>query len=257
MRNEAKPATLAVAKVPTLKAGDDAATAKQLEKLFTEAQSGMRRIVAVGLFAWEIKETQLKHGEFGPWLEAHAPKLCRPDAKTGRAKPSAALSNFMGLTKGVLENVGFKTIGGYLKHISNSHGMGICHGGKFLLLPEKKVTGEARPLREKIFTLIDGKTQRQLFLEFKQSEDDAETPKRGRLKGQGGASAKQRLDAKERERLERLETCEADSLSFISYAEENADDLHLGELKQHNPELFSKVADAHRLLGDCLKRLNK
>ena len=35
-----------------LKSGEDAAIAKQLNKLFAEAQTGMRRIVALGLFAW-------------------------------------------------------------------------------------------------------------------------------------------------------------------------------------------------------------
>ena len=59
----------------TLKGGNDALAAKQLNKLFTEAQNGMRRVIALGLFAWEIKEGQLKHGEFGAWLAEHCPKL--------------------------------------------------------------------------------------------------------------------------------------------------------------------------------------
>ena len=53
---EVKSAKLAPA--ANLKSGNDAAAAKQLNKLFTEAQNGMRRVVALGLFAWEIKESQ-------------------------------------------------------------------------------------------------------------------------------------------------------------------------------------------------------
>ena len=52
--------TKAVAVLPPIKcanaahliSGNDAAAAKQLNKLFTEAQNGMRRVVALGLFAW-------------------------------------------------------------------------------------------------------------------------------------------------------------------------------------------------------------
>jgi hypothetical protein len=65
----------------------------------------------------------------------------------------------------------------------------ICQGGELLLLPEAKVSDEARSFREKIFSVIDGKSAFQLMGEFKQvKEDEPEhlVPKVGRLKGQGG-----------------------------------------------------------------------
>ena len=68
-----KPIYLEIVKAPSVKIGNDAELGKHLMKLFTDAQNGMRRVVAFGLFAWEIKETKLKHGQWGPWLAENAP----------------------------------------------------------------------------------------------------------------------------------------------------------------------------------------
>lgn len=187
-----------------LKGGGDAVAAKQLTKLFTEAQTGMRRIVALGLFAWELKETKLKHGEFGPWLAQHCPKLATAN-EFGKARPSRALQGYMDLTRGVLESVGFATVEKYLEAAAGFSAS--ATGGKFLLMPDKKVPDEVKPLRDKIFELVDGKTQRALFMEFKQAEDDEEgnaKPKRGRMKGQGGATKEQRAKAQELEEQEQV-----------------------------------------------------
>lgn len=217
------------ARVPTLNDGHDQATAKQLLKLFTDAQTGMRRIVALGLYAWEIKECKLKHGEWGSWLAAHCPRLTREDT-AGKPKASASLSSYMELTKNVLESVGF-TVEKYLKHVSNSQTLGICHGGKYLLLPDKKLSEDARELKEKLCSVVDGKTQRQLFLEFKQAEDDGNgnpTPKRGRLKGQGGATVEQREAAQQAEEKARLEALELKATEATEWLLEVSDDKHLG-----------------------------
>lgn len=230
--SESKPTELSVVKTPSLKNGGDAAIAKRLTKLFADAQTGMRRVVALGLFAWEIKETQLKHGEWGPWLAANAPTLCREDSKTGRPKASHALHNAMRITQGVLEHVGFKTISAYLKHVSNSPSGGICHNGKFLLLPDKKIPTDIKPLREKICSLIDGKSQQQLFWEYKQAEEDDEgelKKKHGRLKGQGGVSREQRASAKQREREAELLELKLTIKEFGKQCDELADDKHIGD----------------------------
>ncbi|HEV2692251.1 MAG TPA: hypothetical protein VG347_05090 [Verrucomicrobiae bacterium] len=225
--------------VPKLLGGDDAATAKQLTKLFTEAQNGMRRIVALGLFAWEIKEKKLKHGEWGTWLAAHAPKLCRPDSETGKAKASAALTNFMDLTKGVLESVGIPSLEQYFETLSKfPRGGNLSYGG-LLLLPDKKIPEEAKPLREQIFALVDNKTQRQLFMDFKQAEEQADgsvKKKAGRLQGQGGASKEQRANAEEREREERITERKLKAQEIADWLTEMADDAGLGEIAG-TPEL--------------------
>lgn len=221
---------LIVANAPKLTTGDDAAIGKQLVRLFNDAQNGMRRVVAFGLLAWEVK-LKVKHGQFGPWLAEHAPKLCRKDSATGSPKTTHALESYMALTKGVLETCGL-TVGKYLGTVMNSPGSGNLGMGRLLLLPEKKVPQEFRSLREKICSTVDGKTQKQLQLEFKQMEEDGSgelKKKHGRLKGKGGASAAQRAAAK-------AALLEAEAQSANEWAEEAgatirelADDAHWGK----------------------------
>jgi len=231
----AKPQALEVlppvkfASAANLKSGNDAATAKQLNKLFTEAQNGMRRVVALGLFAWEIKEGQLKHGEFGAWLAEHCPKLATIDTVTQKAKPSRALQGYMELTKNVLESCGCPTIEKYLATIAKCADDAHLKPGQFLLIADKKVPESLSPMREKIFELVDGKTQRSLFLEFKQCDDEGKK-KVGRRKGEGGATKEQRANAEELERQERITEKTLKAEEIANWLTEMSDDKGLGEI---------------------------
>ena len=222
-----KPAKLRAA---NLKSGNDAAAAKQLNKLFTEAQNGMRRMVALGLFAWEIKEGQLKHGEFGTWLAEHCPKLATIDTVTGKAKPSRALQGYMELTKNVLESCGCATIEKYLATVAKCANDAHLKPGQFLLLADKKVPESLQPMREKICDLVDGKTQRSLFLEFKQADEDGAKPKRGRLKGSSGLTKEQRANAAQLAEQERITEKKLRAEEIATWLIEMADDKGLGEI---------------------------
>ncbi|GEM_PF-2475070 len=213
-----------------LKTGNDAATAKQLNKLFAEAQNGMRRVVSLGLFAWEVKETQLKHGEFGAWLAQHCPKLATV-TDDGRPRPSRALQGYMELTKSVLESCGVPTIEKYLETVAKFANDANLKPGQFLLLPEKKVPETLTEMREKICSLVDGKTQRSLFMEFKQcDEDDPTKRKLGRIKGQGGATAEQRATAQQLEAEERINERKLKAEEIANWLIEMSDDKGLGEI---------------------------
>jgi hypothetical protein len=227
---EVLPAVGKLALNANLKSGGDTAIAKQFNKLFSDAQTGMRRIVALGLFAWEIKERQLKHGQFGDWLAKHCPKLATLDGPTGKPVASRALRGYMDLTKSVLENVGFKTIESYLdeaEKIANTKAL--KHGG-FLLIPDKKVPDEVKPLREKICQLVDGKTQNALFTEFKQADDETGKPKRGRVKGCKGTTAEARAAAAAAEAQAALDELDISAREQVEWALQKADDLNLGML---------------------------
>jgi hypothetical protein len=102
--------------------------------------------------------------------------------------------------------------------------------GQFLLIANKKVPESLAPMREKIFELVDGKTQRSLFLEFKQCDDDSATPKRGRLKGQGGATKEQRANAAELEAQERITEKKLKAEEIADWLLENADEKGFGEI---------------------------
>lgn len=158
-----------------------AAEAKALSAMFDDAQSGMRRVVALGLFAHEIK-ARLKHGQFGLWLAEHAPKLSKE--VDGRWLASSQLTAYMGLASGVLESceVKLKEYLGLAADLAKIRSSDLCHGGEILLLPEGRVPEEAREFRDKICELVDGKTQRQLFAEFKTADDDGAVAKAGGAK---------------------------------------------------------------------------
>ena len=239
-----------------LKGGNDALAAKQLNKLFAEAQTGMRRIVALGLFAWEIKERQLKHGEFGTWLADHCPKLATVN-EDGKPRPSRALQGYMELTKNVLESVGFDTIEKYLDEAEKFSGSkALSHGG-FLLIADKKVPDEVKPLREKICNLVDGKTQRSLFLEFKQADDEENKPKRGRLKGSTGLTKEMREKAALREEQERLNNLEETIIENIDWLLEIADAKNLGMMDSKLLMKFHNALDtADGFIGRVLASRN-
>jgi len=152
--------------------------ARTLIGLYDAAQNGMRKVIALGLFAHEVK-SRLKHGQFGHWLAEHAPKLSRQI--DGRPLPSKTLSSYMQLTSGVLESAGFK-LGAFLEMSKITQG-DLSHGGEILLLDEGQVPESCRAFREKICSVVDGKTQRQLFLEFKTTDDDGEDVKVKRAGG--------------------------------------------------------------------------
>lgn len=160
-----KPAKQLAVKLPGLKSGRDSkAVAKQLDALITDAESGLRRIVTAGLFIVEITQ-DLPHGQFGPWIEAHLPH------RTPRT-----IWNWKALALNVMDLCGLK-----LKQLQFSTPL-----HKVMALPAAKVPKDAQEVRAKMDALIDGKTYRQLFFEFKSAEEqtgeDGEitvVPKRG------------------------------------------------------------------------------
>ena len=257
MSQPTKAIALSVVKAPTLKGGGDAVAAKHFNKLFAEAQNGMRRIVAVGLFAWELKERQLKHGEFGAWLAEHCPKLATLDSITGKPRASRALSGYMELTKGVLESVGYPTIEKYLNTAAQMCKDAHLGSGKFLLIADKKVPEDIKPLREKIFALVDGKTQRSLFMEFKQAEDDEEgnlKVKRGQLKGSKGLTKDQREAAAARAEKERIEDLEVEAEEAAALLMDKCDDKNFGMIDEGK---FNKFAKAVQYAHDYCQRVHQ
>lgn len=244
------------AKAPSLKDGHDESTAKQLIKSFKDAQNAGRRIMSFGLLAWEVKERKLKHGQWGPWLARHAPALCRPHSQTGILQPSASLSSYMQMTKDVLEDFGF-TIQRYFKHIEASKELGVCYGGKFLLLPDKKLTEPALALKKEFCDRVDGKTAKQIRLSFNQVEEDDDgeiKPKRGRLKGEGGVSREQRAAAKLAEEKAEITGMEVEAEEFCKWIDHVADTAHLPQISD---KVWNKLFDRMNLLGDFMAQVNE
>lgn len=151
--------------VPTLPKGNDAQVAAELHRLVTDANDGLRRILAAGFFI-ECIAGELKHGQLGPWLEAHCPHV---DERTVR--------RWRDLARNVAEAAKVKTD-------TMSVLDGPWAGGNFLTLPTEELPNELSEARARIEDVIAGKTAKQLCFEFKQMENGK--VKVGRLKGHGG-----------------------------------------------------------------------
>lgn len=134
-----------------------AAEGAQLAELYREAQSGLRRVIALGIFCYEIK-SKLRHGQFQDWL-----------AKNCQQISYRSVEQYMQLTRDVLGACGL-TMADLEARFQIRSTLRICHGGEFLLLPDAEVPPETRALRAKIFEIIDGKSARQLCWEFRSAE---------------------------------------------------------------------------------------
>jgi len=192
---------------PTLKHGNDAKAAKQLNKLIKDAESGVVRILKAGFFL-ECLAEDLPHGMLGPWVESH----CNREWRTVRRwkQVAAGVGEALGISlKQRLE---------YKLH-------------EVLALPLKKVPAELLAVREKIDAEIAGKSYRQLFLELKQVDEENPTkPKIGRVKGQGGATKEQRANAAELEAQEIINERKLKAQEIAEWLLLMSDDQGLGEI---------------------------
>ncbi len=235
---------------PKLKGGNDEEVIARFQELFQKAQNGLRIVGAFALYAFHVKHNLLKHGQFGPWVEA-----------TYGKESYRAVRGHMGLCKSVLEKeCKVKAIKPWIKNLADQIGKGsanLNHPGELLLLPEAKLPEKLEAARTKYFDTVDGKSANQLFMEFKQSDDDDEDnakPKVGRGKGKGGATKAQREAAADKAEQARIEEIEISAGEFITWIENHADAKGFGCM---NEELRGKLKDALELGASFLRRLGK
>lgn len=209
---------------------------KTLRALYKDAQTGLRRVVAFGLYCFQVKAA-MPHGQFMNWMAKELPEI---SGRSARAH--------MGMTANVLEACGVKVS----EYLQIGSALPICRNGKFLLMPEKKVPEAVKPLRDKICALVDGKTQRQLQLEFTQVEDDGEElrSKRGRLKGSSGLTKEQRAAAKQREHAAEISELKQRLEDLGDECDELADAKHAGnpEVRDAAEAIRPKVENFFRFL---------
>ena len=156
----------------------------------------------------------------------------------------------MWLAKSALEVCGYK-IGDYIELVSSSLAVqGNCDSRQLMLLPAAELPKGFKKLRDDIFNLVDGKSQRQLRSEFRQIEDGR--VKRGRLKGQGGATKEQRAQAEELAETHRLLEIENQATETITWLLENADAKHLGMM---DSKLLLKLQSATQNASGFITRV--
>lgn len=220
-------------KAPKLRHGGDEEKAAQLEAYIDEAESGLRSILKAGFYI-ECLAADLPHGKLGAWVEAHCPK--RKWRTVQRWKQVAA---------GVGDAVGIN----YKQRLKlNLHEM--------LALPLDKVPDQAKPIREKIDAEIAGKSYRQMFLTIAQIDEDKEelAPKRGRRKGQGGATKLQREAAQQRDEQARIEAIEIKAVEVIDWIKEHGDAKGFGAI---GDKMKRDLREAFEFGAGCIRRLGK
>ena len=162
-----------------------------------------RRGVWLGLLLNHIKargkeDGSIPHGRFGHWINRNLPDISR-----------ASLAFYMTIGRNVMEKANLPF-------------------SKF----QKLEFGHPGELPKEVEPLIAGKTQNQLFLEYKQAKikDDCFVPGIGRRKGEGGASKLQREVSQQLAEKARLEAMEIRRAEVTEWLREVADDRHLGLL---------------------------
>lgn len=151
---------------PALAGGRDAEVAAKLRDLVRDASDGLRRIIIAGMFIERIVR-ELPHGRFIPWLETNCPDIHRVTVFRWRDL-ARCVAQAAGVDLGLPD---------------------LPDPTKLLMAPADELPEQHRSARERIDALMDGKTARQLFLDFKQAEerpDGSMEVKVGRVKGQGG-----------------------------------------------------------------------
>lgn len=204
----------ALVKPVSLKIADDVQVASHLRELLEDADDGFRRVVKVGLYI-EWIAANLPHRQLMPWIAQHCPEV------TVRT-----ITNWRSLAKNLMEWAGLK-----LERLSNLP----IAGDQILALPPAELPKPLQKAREKMDEALGaahGAKQLFLFLGFKQGEIDPSTgyprAKRGRLKGQGGATKEQRARAAAHSEEERLTALKLDMEDFTRWIRENGDDKGVG-----------------------------
>jgi hypothetical protein len=174
--------------------------ADNFAKIHSQFLDSTKKAVWLGIFLNQIKlrgkeDGSIPHGEFGPWFEKNMPDVSYRQAQT-----------FMLLARGV------------------------CEKGNFQIRDFRAfaASGELPP---QLLKLVEGKTQGQLLLDFKQTEEGADGElhvKKGRLKGQGGATKEQREKAKFADEAELVQALRERADEFSDWLMEYANDKAFG-----------------------------
>ncbi|GEM_PF-2105290 len=162
-----------LSKVPKLRHGGDEERAAQLDTYISRAESGLVSIIQAGFFI-ECITADLPHGQIGSWVETWCKHRTWRTVQRWQQIAGKVGEEVLGLKYEQRIRLPIKLY-------------------ELLDLPIEQVPDKVKPLREKLDAEISGKSYRQLFLRFSQS-DDGESPKVGRRKGSDG-NPKHKRDA--------------------------------------------------------------
>lgn len=242
--------TTAITKPVSLKNGSDKVVAERLKAMHSELSGFATKSFLFGIYAHYIKEVELKHSQFGPWLQQNAPELSRLDSKTQQPKATSSLTRHLDFAKEVVEAFGISLTTALQRIKAVTEGK-FPTAGNFsrLLIEDTDAAKKIIPKHEELVELLANNSRRQVVHTLVQMEEDdngVEKRKRGRLKGQGGATKEQREAAAAREERERLESIQIKADETTDFLLEYSDVKGFAKLDEipGGEKTLKKLADA-------------
>lgn len=202
-----------------------AQAAAELNRDFAEVEqlclTAARRRAYLGLKLIAVKECgkadgSIPHGRFGAWLGEHCPEI-----------PRRTVGDYMLEAKSAAERLGWQI--GEFRHFETA--------------PHRLIESQADDLKpaerkqqQLLLDLVDGKGKFRPVTRYQQVDDGADVGdgavRRGRRKGEGGASKEQRARARELSESERLEWLQIRAAEVSEWLLEVADAKGIGMLEE-------------------------
>ena len=250
--------TTAVTKPITLKNGNDKVVADRLKAMHAELADFATKSFLFGIYAHYVKEVELKHSQFGPWLQQHAPELCRLDSKTQQPKPTSSLSRHLDFAKDVVGHFGI-SLNAALTRIKTLTDGKFPTVGNFnrLLIEDAETSAKVIPKHKELVELLSNNSRRQIVHTLVQMEEDSEgveKRKRGRLKGSTGLTKEQRAKAAEREEQERITALKFEMADFTNWIDKNGDDKGVGATR--GSKEWNKLKEAVETLAGYMRQVD-
>lgn len=256
------PAT-SITKPVSLKNGNDKIVADQLKAMHSELSGFATKSFLFGIYGHYIKEVELPKNQFGEWLQQHAPELCRLDTKTQKPKATSSLSRHLDFSREVIGAFGLSLTSALQKIKALTKGSFPTVGNvSHLLIEDKETAVKVIPKHEELISLLANNSRRQVVHTLVQMEEDdngVEKRKKGRLKGQGGASKEQREAAAVREERERLESIQGKADETTEFLLEYSDVKGFAKLDEieGGEKTLKKLADAVAYANNFFHTLKK
>ncbi len=249
-------ATTSITKPVSLKNGNDKIVAERLKAMHSELSGFATKSFLFGIYAHYVKEVELKHSQFGPWLQQNAPELCRLDSKTQQPKATSSLTRHLDFAKEVIGAFGI-SLTTALQRIKTVTEGKFPTAGNFnhLLIEDSEAAKKVIPKHTELMELLANNSRRQVvhtLVQMEEGEDGVERKKRGRMKGQGGATKEQRAAAALREEEERVTALKLDAADFAKWCDKNGDDKGVGTFR--GSKEWNKLKEAVECLATYMKR---
>jgi len=201
------------------------------------SETARRRRARLGLMLIWLKEAgkadgSIPHGMFGPWMDKNLPGI-----------PRTTAGNYISEANSICD---------LLKWQKTQIGLFETPPHKLLAAKLEDLKGVDKERHKKLSDVIDQQKHIQAVTKYAQVEvkDDATVPKRGRVKGEGGATKEQRALARQIQAETEIKGLRIQVTQFGELADALANDKAIGEpeIQEQFEEVFPKIENLFRYM---------